>query len=232
MKTLTELSGSVIRVAAGAIAEARRSLPSDEKPAAPALPEAPAKGAGAATGESPAETAASVEAPAALPVATSAQSAPTPRREAESGAAKEAIDAAVANATGLSGDRLTMLQGAVEAVGRRTADVRLVRVFGLEEQVTGATKVGAYQYVVDLFPASMRQVTGPGDESGRRVGGRRGGRGGGDRGVKGGAVGGFSMDSLREDRKNERGRGGPGGGRRSGGGRGGPVGSPRGAPKK
>ena len=234
MKTLTELSGSVIRQAAAAIAEARRSLPSDEKPVSPAVPEAPAQAAEAATGEAPARTEESVEAPAATgapPVATSPQPAP---REAESGAAKEAIDAAVAKATGLSGDRLTMLRGAVEAVGRRTADVRLVRVFGLEEQVTGAIKVDAYQYVVDLFPASMRQVTTPGDDRGRRGGARGDGRGGGDRGAKGSSgVGGFSMDSLREDRKNERGgRGGPGGGRRSGGGRRGPGGPPSGAPKK
>ncbi len=278
MKTLTELSGSVIRAAAAAIAEARRSLPNDEKPAAAATPEAPpAQSAEAATGEAPTQAAASVEAPTATdaapvatdaapaatdappvstdappaetapaandapPAAPSAQPAPKPPREAESAAAKEAIDAAVAKATGLSGDRLTMVQGAVEAAGKRTADVRLVRVFGLEEEVTGATKVGAYQFVVDLFPASMKQVTAPKDDRGRRGagrgGGRGGGKGGGDRGVKGGGVGGFSMDSLREDRKNERGgRGGfgrPGGGRRpgGGGGRGGPGGPPGGAPK-
>jgi hypothetical protein len=55
--------------------------------------------------------------------------------------------------------------------------------------------------------------------------------------VKGGGTGGFSMDSLRDDRKNERGgRGAPGGGRRPGGGRaggdGGPGGPLGGAPKK
>ncbi len=245
VKTLTELSGSVIRVAAAAIAEARRSLPSDEKSAVPAVPEAPAQAAPAATGEAPAQTAVPIDAPATTsspaPVASPALPPATPGPAAESGAAKEAIDAAVGRATGLSGDRLTMLRGAVEAVGRRAGDVRLVRVFGLEEQVTGATKVGAYQYVVDLFPADMRQVTAPRDERGR--GGRGGGWGGGDRGVKGGGSGGFSMDSLREDRKNERGgrggfggRRGPGGG--GGGGRGGSGGSagsggpPGGAPKK
>jgi hypothetical protein len=234
-------------MAAAAIAEARRSLPTDEKPAAPAIPEAPAQGAEAATGEAPAETAAPVEAPAATeapPVAPPAPAAPTAHRQAESGAAKEAIEAAVAKATGLSGDRLAMLHGAVEAAGRRTEDVRLVRVFGLEEPVNGATKVGDYQYVVDLFPARMTQQTAPKDDRGRRGGGGGrggGGRGGGERGGKGGAVGGFSMDSLREDRKNQRGGGGPGGGRRpgGGGGRGGPPGAgggrggpPGGGPKK
>ncbi len=190
MKTLTELSGSVIRVAAAAVAEAMRSHP---------------------IGESPPQE--------------------------QSGVAKEVLEAAVAKATGLSGDRLAMLHGAVEAAGLRIDDVRLVRVFGEEEQVPGATKVGAYQYVVDRFPASMRQVTTPEDRGGRGGGrGGRGGRGGGDRGVKGGGgVGGFSMDSLREDRKSQRGgRGGPGGGRGSGGrgGGGGSGGPPSGVPKK
>jgi hypothetical protein len=229
MKTLTELSGSVIRMAAAAIAEAKRSLPADEKPAAPAQAEAPPQGAEAATGEAPPETAAAPEA--------SSAAAPTPPAPAEGGAAKEAIEAAVAKATGLSGDRLTMLHGAVEAVGRRTADVRLVRVFGLEEPVTGATKVGDHQFVVDLLPARMTQSTAPKDDRGRRGGGRGGGggggggRGGGDRGAKGGAVGGFSMDSLREDRKNQRGGSGGPGGRRPGGG-GGRGGPPGGGPKK
>ena len=109
MKTLTELSGSVIRVAAAAVAEAMRSHPTGESPTPEASPQA-----------------------------------------------AEVIEAAVSNATGLSGDRLAMLHGAVEAAGLRIHDVRLVRVFGEEEQVPGATKVGAYQYVVDRFPATMR----------------------------------------------------------------------------
>jgi translation initiation factor IF-2 len=203
MKTLTELSGSVIRVAAAAVAEAMRSHPTGESPTPEGTPPPP-----------------------------------TPAPQGQSGVAKEVVEAAVAKATGLSGDRLAMLHGAVEAAGLRIDDVRLVRVFGDEEQVPGATKVGAYQYVVDRFPASMRQVATPEDRGGRGGGrGGRGGRGGGDRGVKGGGGGGgFSMDSLREDRKGQRGgRGGPGGGRGSGG-RGGGGGSsggpPSGAPKK
>ncbi len=222
MKTLTELSGSVIRVAAAAVAEAMRSHPTGESP----TPEAPAQAVEEATGRAPAEAAAVIE------TADETSPAPIPARQGQSGVAKEVIEAAVAKATGLSGNRLAMLHGAVEAAGLRIDDVRLVRVFGEEEQVPGATKVGAYQYVVDRFPASMRQVTTPGDERGGR--GRRGGRGGGDRGAKGGGVGGFSMDSLREDRKSQRGgRGGPGG-RGSGGrgGGGGPGGPPSGAPKK
>jgi hypothetical protein len=229
MKTLTELSGSVIRVAAAAVAEATRSHPTGEP-----TPEASPQAAEEATGKAPAETSAAVVATAdAMPPS------PTSARQGESGVAKEVIKGAVAKATGLSGDRLAMLYGAVEAAGLRIDDVRLVRVFGEEEQVPGATKVGAYQYVIDRFPASMRQVTTPGDDRGGRGGrgGGRGARGGGDRGVKGGGVGGFSMDSLRDDRKSLRGgRGGPGGGRgsggRGGGGGGGPGGTPSGAPKK
>ena len=127
---------------------------------------------------------------------------------------KAALDEAVAKATGLSGDRLQLVRDALRAAGRRTEDVRLVRVFGPEEPVPGAKTVGGHQYVVDLFPASMKQTVGGGREDRGRRGGRggggggRGGGGGGGRGAgggKAGATGGFSMDSLREDRKNERG---------------------------
>jgi translation initiation factor IF-2 len=226
MKTLTELSGSVIRVAAAAVAEAIRSHPTGKSPTPEVSPQATEE----ATGEKPAETSGTV-----VETADGTSPAATPARQEQGGVAKEVLEAAVANATGLSGDRLVMLHGAVEAAGLRIDDVRLVRVFGEEEQVPGATKVGAYQYVVDRFPATMTQVTTPEGRGGRGGGrGGRGGRGGGDRGVKGGGVGGFSMDSLREDRKSQRGgRGGPGGGRgpggRGGGGRGGP---PSGAPTK
>jgi len=230
MKTLTELSGSVIRVAAAAVSEAMRSHSAGESP----TPEASPQAAEEATGKAPAETSSAVIEPADATLPP-----PTPARQGQgqSGLAREVIEAAVAKATGLSGDRLVMLHGAVEAAGLRIDDVRLVRVFGEEEQVPGATKVGAYQYVVDRFPKSMSQVTTPGGDRGGRGGGRggRGGRGGGDRGVKGGGAGGFSMDSLREDRKSVRGgRGGPGGKRGSGGrgGGGGPGGPPSGAPKK
>jgi hypothetical protein len=232
MKTLTELSGLVIRVAAAAVDEARRSLPRDETPAEPSVAEAPAQEAAGVTGDAT-DTVAPVEAPAAPPAAAKSG------RELESDAAKTAFDTAVANATGLSGDRLTMLRGAVEVVGRSAGDVRLVRVLGLEEEVVGATRLGAYQYLVDFFPPSMKQVVGPPkDAHGRRGGGRGGGRRGGGRGAQAGATGGFSMDSLRDDRRTDRGggRGRPGGGRRPGGGGaaggGEPGGPPRGTPKK
>ena len=247
MKTLTELNGSVVRAAAAAIAEARRALPKDGKPtdtgAAEAAPEtavseaavptaviAPAEGAVAdAAGETVAEAGAAVPSGAAPK---------EPERGAESEAVKAALDEAVAKATGFSGDRLAMLRAAAEIAGRRAEDVRLVRVFGLDEQLSGARVLGAYQYVLDFFPREMRQVAGaPKDErgrgGGRRGGGRGGGGGGGARGANASATGGFSMDSLRDDRKSERGgRGRPGGGRRPGDGGGRPSRPPGGEPKK
>ena len=89
---------------------------------------------------------------------------------------KAILDDAVAKATGCTGDRLVMLRAALKAVGRRTGDVRLVRVFGVEEQLRGAHVIGERQYVVDFLPSSMKQVADAHkDEKGRGKG--RGGRG-------------------------------------------------------
>jgi hypothetical protein len=213
MKTLTELSGTLVRKAAAAIAEAKRSLPTPEAPPAaetPApdapAPEAPAEAAdaGAATATPPA---------AAAPASPPARKEP-PADEVESETVKAALDAAVAEATGLSGDRLARMRDAVKAAGRQVEDVRLVRVFGPEEPVPGAKSLNGFQYVIDLAPTSMRQQHAPKKErfGGRGGGGRGGGGGGGGKGAP--ASGGFSMDALREDRKGQRrGPGGPGGGR-------------------
>jgi hypothetical protein len=234
MKTLTELSGSLIRVAAAAIADARRSLPSEEEPAArPVAEAAPQAPEGSAVG-----------APDQAVAEPRDDAPPAPRDaqgESESDAVKAALDQAVANAAGVTGDRLAMLRAAVQAAGQRSEDVRLVRVFGLEEPLSGAQVIGQHQYVVDFFPRDMKQVvSAPKGERGRGGGGGRrggGGAGAGGRGAKASATGGFSMDSLRDDRKNERGgRGRAGGGRRPGGGgaagRGGSGGPAGGDPKK
>jgi translation initiation factor IF-2 len=219
MKTLTELSGTMIRRAAAAVAEAKRSLPKVEAPVAEA--EAPA--APVAEAAAPVEgEAAPVEA-APVPVA-SAPAKGKPAEVPESEAVKAALDAAVGEATGLSGDRLSRLRDAVHVVGHKVADVRLVRVFGVEEPVAGATTLNGFQYLCDIAPATMRQEQAPQKKD-------RGGRGGGGAGRGGGAPGGggkgaptsggFSMDSLKEDRKGQRsgpgGRGKPGGGRPGGG---------------
>ena len=233
MKTLTELSGSLIRTAAAAVAEARRSLPREETPVTPAVVvamPAPAE----AEAPPPAETAvepsppadAAETAPAGPPAAPAPEPAPKLDPDAESETVKAILDDAVAKATGCSGDRLTMLRAALKAVGRRTGDVRLVRVFGVEEQLRGAQVIGEHQYVVDFLPSNMKQVADSHrDEKGRGKGrgGRGGGGGGGDRGAKGSTTGGFSMDSLKDDRKNDRG-GRLGGGPRKPGGPGRPGG--------
>jgi len=210
MKTLTELSGSVIRTAAAAIADARRSLPREEKEAAVAAP-APQAAEGAPV-DAGSEAVAVPGAPA--PPAPAAAASKSKRAE-ESETVRAALDEAVAKASGFSGDRLAMLLAAVEAAGRRAEDVRLVRVFPVDEPLRGAHVIGERQYVLDFFPPSMKQVAGaPKDERGRGGGRRGAGRSGGEgRGAKGSTTGGFSMDSLKDDRKSERGgRGRPGGG--------------------
>jgi translation initiation factor IF-2 len=218
MKTLTELSGTTLRQAAAAIAAVKRSLPREE-PAAftPAVVVAPAAPADAAApgveGEAPP---AAVEAAAPAPAPATPAKPAKPVEEVESEELKAALDAAVATATGLSGDRLARLRDAVKAVGRQIDDVRLVRVFGSEEPVAGARTVSGFQYLVDVAPASMRQVPKMEKKDRGRGGPGGGGGGGGGRGGGGGGKGaptsgGFSMDSLKEDRKGQ--RSGPGGGR-------------------
>ena len=242
MKTLTELSGSLIRTAAAAVAEARRSLPREETPVTVAVvvekappAEAPVEAVAETAPVEQAEPAARRPRPRGRSPLQPRPPTPAPAAkldpDAESETVKAILDDAVAKATGCSGDRLGMLRAAVKAVGRRTGDVRLVRVFGVEEQLRGAQVIGEHQYVVDFLPSNMKQVADAHkDEKGRgkgRGGGRGGGGGGGggDRGAKGSTTGGFSMDSLKDDRKNERGgRGGGGGGPRKPGGPGRPGG--------
>ena len=156
---------------------------------------------------------------------------PTADLEAETSAIKEALDKAVGEATGTSGERLDRLREAVQAVGKQADRVRLVRVFGSEEQVQGAKKIGEHQYIVDLMPQSMKQSFERDERAGRR--GPRRPSGGGKKGAEGSLEGSFSMESVMQDRRNERGPGagrgrGPGGGRP--GGRGGGRGAPGGRP--
>jgi hypothetical protein len=297
MKTLTEFSGTMIRMAARAEAEARKNLPPELTRVAPAkavsegvsakpnenasavladsgadsttgaaalaLAEQAAGGATAVIGtssdphvEKPGEAgttedvmqpgAAAEEAreesaagqdlageggPAlkntpggAKPSEVNAEEAGTAK--ADNSAVKELLDKAVSEATGATGDRLERLREALHAAGRQADRVRLVRVFGPEEEVQGAKKIGEHQYVVDLMPQSMKQNF-ERDEKGARRGPKRP-SGGGKKGAEGSLEGSFSMESLIQDRRSERGPGGPGRGR-PGGGRGGPGGG-RGGP--
>jgi len=163
--------------------------------------------------------------------------------EAETESAKAALDEAVSKATGTTGDRLARLREALRAVGSRADRVRLVRVFSGEEPVQGATRIGEHYFIVDLMPQSMKQEFRTDEKPG---GGRRGPKrpsGGGGKGKEGSLEGSFSMESVMQDRKNERGPGGgrrpggggsrgrPGGGRGPGGGGGRPGGGRSGPPK-
>jgi translation initiation factor IF-2 len=159
------------------------------------------------------------------------EGAPRGEPEAETSAVKEILDKAVADATGTSGDRLSRLREALRVAGRQAERVRLVRVFGAETEVAGAKKIGEFQYIVDLMPHSMKQTFEQKDDKKR---GPRRPMGGGKKGAEGSLEGSFSMESVAQDRRSERGpgsarpggRGGPGGGRggKPGGGRGGPGG--------
>src|SRR5262249_26372016 len=77
--------------------------------------------------------------------------------EAESDQAKAALDEAVGNATGTSGDRLARLREALHAVGKQADRVRLVRVFSAEEPVAGSPKIGQHPEMGHLMPPPMNQ---------------------------------------------------------------------------
>lgn len=218
MKVLTEFSGTIIRLAAKAASEARSTLPPEPEP----VVEAPAAEAAAETteateataAETPAETAdapaeATADATDAAPAEEAAEKPAAPA--VDSDATKAILEEAIGKETNISGDRLVRLREALEAVGSKTADVRLVRVYSDESPLQGAKTIGTHQYVVDLMPKSMKQDFGQPGKEGR---GGRGGRGGG-RGPRGGGGGSreegpldgsFSMDSIKNDRGGRRGR--------------------------
>ena len=129
---------------------------------------------------------------------------------AETDAVKALLDKAVADATGTSGDRLARLREATKAAGRQAERVRLVRVFGGEDVVAGAKKIGEHQFLVDLMPASMKQVfKDPKDDKGKKSFGPKRPSGSTKNKDSASLEGAFSMESLAADRKNERGAGGP-----------------------
>src|SRR4051812_31666324 len=297
MRTLTEFSGTLIRMAASAASQARKSLPkeaftlrvpappveevetahphdnaskaapdtgvdsptdaADERLAADAVshipasaepPPEPFKPGEAGTAERGSTEDPDVQArkedaasgkdlagqaqdgppqePIDEPPRTKAQKGPPgPMEEAETEAAKAALDEAVSKATSTTGDRLARLREALKVVGGRADRVRLVRVFSGEEPVQGATKIGEHYFVVDLMPQSMKQEFKTDDRDKGRRGPKRP-SGGGAKGKEGTLEGSFSMESVMQDRKNERGPGGAG--RRPGGGGGGGRGRPGG----
>jgi len=184
MKTLTELSGILVRKAAAAVLKAQPPPASAPEPVTPGL-------------LTPGEGAPAADASAAALRPDAAPSAPP----AESQEVKAALDAAVAAATGLSGDRLARLRDAVQVASGQLEDVRLIRVFGPEEPVPGAKALNGFQYLVDLAPSSMRQEGTPPRKE--RLPGAHRRREGSGQGTP--SSGGFSMDSLKDDRKGARG---------------------------
>jgi hypothetical protein len=284
-RTLTEFSGSQIRMAAKAEAEASKTLPPEVKAIAPSP--APAADAPEVTAQPTPSMPGAAEIPhmepevdggpgeiseaGAFSSATDAADEVTAVEKAagddakaaeaaqpvaleppltETDAVKAILDKAVAEATGTSGERLDRLREALKAVGRGAERVRLVRVFSNDPIVQGARLVGEHQYVVDLLPHSMKQTfADPKEERGAKRGPRR--PSGSTKNKDGSTLeGSFSMESLAQDRRNERGgpgarrpgdraggRGGPGGGRPGGGrpgsgrpGAGRPGAGPRGKP--
>ena len=123
---------------------------------------------------------------------------------------KAILDEAVSKATGTTGDRLARsVREALHAAGRSAERVRLVRVFGGEDVVAGAKKIGEHQFLVDLMPHSMKQVfKDPKDEKNKSRGPEAAERKHQEQ-ERRLARGSFSMETVAQDRKSERGAGGP-----------------------
>ena len=240
IRTLTEFSGTLIRMAAKAEAEARKALPPELKAVAPApAPKEPevtaqptphmhgaadvphaepeveggpgekSESAAFSSATEAADEAAAVEKAAEAPAPAAAVAA-AGEEMSETDAVKELLDKAVGDATGTTGDRLARLRESVKAAGRQAERVRLVRVFGGEDVVAGAKKIGEHQFLVDLMPASMKQVfKDPKDDKGKKSFGPKRPSGSTKNKDNASLEGAFSMESLAADRKNERGAGGP-----------------------
>ena len=191
MKTLTEFSPLLLRNAAAARATAPKN-----GSAPPVATDAPGSEAAASSGDATAEPAAETapaeaETPAAEAPAEAADAGEAPAEAAAPAettpAPKDPAIEVVAAKLGVQADRAERLLEALDIVGNRIDEVRLVRVFQGEKGPPGSVQRGEFHYSID-------RVTGGG---GRRDRGDRGGRGG--------------------DRGERRGRGGPGGGGGGGG---------------
>ena len=86
----------------------------------------------------------------------------------------------------VQGDRLARLMEALDVVGNRAAQVRLVRVLQGEDAPSGSQKRGEFYYAVDLMPRPQNQQR---DGFDSRGGDSRRGQGGRDRGGRPGAGG-------------------------------------------
>ena len=221
MKTITEFSGILLQRAASAQRAFRAANPRPASPAAadkasPPIPDPQEPSAGEeslAPADSSGEVAASalpgdgVAAEATPPIeeieeieenesarAGEEQSAAAAPAASELGTGPEAE--AVGAELQFQGDRLARLMEALDVVGNRSAQVRLVRVLQGEDAPSGSQKRGEFYYAVDLMPRPQSQQRDGFDsrggdhrrgQGGRDRGGRPGDRGsGGQRGAGGG----------------------------------------------
>src|SRR5262245_47977923 len=158
MKTITEFSGSVLRAAA----QAQRSRPAAPRVSEGSVP-APEGGAGEPPGHD-----ASVE-PAAQ-TDSHQEGTTTPVTAPDAAASIEA--ATVGAAVGITGDRLARLLDALDVVGGKVDDLRMIRVLAGEDPPATAKKRGEFYFVIERLP----QAGGYGRRDDRR-GGRSGGGG-------------------------------------------------------
>ena len=203
MKTLTEFSTLTLRKAAAARAAADGGHKSESAVAVEAAPPVgePAFGDGGEAPPSPEHDAPTVEggpevqdAPVAPEASEAAETGEPEPMQAEGAAAPtpaedDPIVKAVSEAVGVQADRAQRLIEALDIIGDRIDQVRLVRVFQGEKGPHGAVSRGEFHYVIDRVAGSQRRRD---DRRDDRRGGDRGGRGGGggDRGRSGGGGGG------------------------------------------
>jgi hypothetical protein len=199
MKTLTEFSTLTLRKAAAARAAAggaNAGAPaaelddamdaSDEAAdgqvqasAEGAPPEPSTEAAAEATGDSEAATSEAAASEAAASEAVPVTDTPVEQKP-------DPIVDAVAAALSVQADRAARMIEALDIVGNRLDEVRLVRVFQGEKGPHGSIARGEFHYAIDRV-ASARRRGGRDDRRGR--GGDRGGGGGGRGGDRGGAGG-------------------------------------------
>jgi hypothetical protein len=202
MKTITEFSGVLLQRAAEVqrtfqAANPQVAVPAAEKDQSSQTGEdAPSADVEAADVAAPSEEAVAVEgaAEATADVPASSDDGGAVEPSSDDGGAAEASPAepaapvdlgtgpeaeAVGEALQVEGDRLSRLMEALDVVGRRVAQVRLVRVLQGENPPQGAQKRGDYYYAVDLAPRPQSQQR---DGFDGRDGDRRRGPGGRDRG--------------------------------------------------
>src|SRR5690606_34538709 len=120
----------------------------------------------------------------------------------------EAAIAAVAEALSVQPDRAARLVEALDIIGDRIDEVRLVRVFQGEKGPQGAVSRGEFHYVIDRVATAQRgrRDDRRGDRRGERRGDRgerRGGFGGrGDRDKPRG-LGSLKAGAAKEDKKDD-----------------------------